>query len=232
MHGRRRSLRPAVHAFTLIELLVVIAVIAILAGILLPVLARAKVQAQRTVCLSNLKQIGVGMRLWADDNDSKFPWKVPQAQGGGKPNGTDNAKVNLQLSIVSNELATTKILLCPSDVARQVPAPDFGSIALINVSYPLGNEADEKRPGNILAMDRNLSGFAFTGLSDNISCFILGVPGGGADTAKWRRGISHGANVGIVVLSDGSAHQYNDGRVVQTLLVSGTDDGTVQFYFP
>ncbi len=223
--------RSNARAFTLIELLVVIAIIAILAALLLPALARAKTQAKRTVCSNNLKQFGVGFRLWAADYESKFPWKVDQSRGGGKPNGTDNAKANLQFSLLSNELVTTKILLCPTDLQRRDPAPDFASIALTHLSYCLGNEADEQRPNNILACDRNLVGFDFTGLSDNINCFIL-TPPAGALTAKWRRNICHGANMGMVALSDGSLQRYNDAEVVPAILSSASDDGTLQFYFP
>jgi prepilin-type N-terminal cleavage/methylation domain-containing protein len=67
---RDRSLRSV--AFTLIELLVVIAIIAVLAS-LLPAISRAKERAQITQCISNLRQIGVGIKLYVDDNHSRLP---------------------------------------------------------------------------------------------------------------------------------------------------------------
>ena len=70
MKPRVRQLR---RAFTLIELLVVIAIIAILASLLLPSLARAKSKGQGIKCISNLKQIGIAMRIWCDENDNVYP---------------------------------------------------------------------------------------------------------------------------------------------------------------
>ena len=71
--GSRGNARLSRAAFTLIELLVVIAIIAILAALLLPALGRAKERARITQCLSNLRQLGGGLKMYVDDNNGTFP---------------------------------------------------------------------------------------------------------------------------------------------------------------
>ncbi len=73
LHLNKPNTPKTCSAFTLIELLVVIAIIAILAAILFPVFARARENARRSSCQSNLKQIGLGIMQYTQDYDEKYP---------------------------------------------------------------------------------------------------------------------------------------------------------------
>lgn len=98
------------NGFTLIELLVVIAIIAILAAILFPVFARARENARRTSCLSNVKQIGLGVMMYTQDYDEKFPPLGGTGSCAGYYGNPVSWARNISAYTKSNQL-----FVCPSD---------------------------------------------------------------------------------------------------------------------
>jgi prepilin-type N-terminal cleavage/methylation domain-containing protein len=186
-------MKQSEKAFTLIELFVVVALIAILAAMLLPALASTRGNSQRIACMNNIKLVGLAFRLWEGNNNGRYPQAVSQTQGGAfeycaHANGTVNPGIPISAKaagmvfmVMSNQLATPKVLFCPSDnfhVAGNSYATNFGygellgiattppkgvtlttsegSSALTKISYFVNGDAQEANPQDILTGDRNI----------------------------------------------------------------------------
>jgi prepilin-type N-terminal cleavage/methylation domain-containing protein len=200
------------EAFTLIELLVTIGIIAALASLLLPALARAKEQARRVQCISNLKQITIAAKEFALDHESRHPWHVPPNEGCTY--GAAAGVTWKNYAAMSNELGSPKILVCPSDTKTKMMAVSFSEFVSSTfrsnaLSYFAGLDGYEMLPIAMIAGDGNISGGTAS------TCGSAGPAGlvtarayiAGNSSIRWTNAV-HGT-IGHIAFPDGSVQRAN-----------------------
>jgi prepilin-type N-terminal cleavage/methylation domain-containing protein/prepilin-type processing-associated H-X9-DG protein len=206
--------------FTLIELLVVIAIIAILASILFPVFARARENARRASCQSNLKQIALGVFMYNQDYDEKLP------QVNGDPNSATSGNPYGWADALQPYLKSTQIFQCPSETQGPSTGPtvpgysdywmnslasgtadaQFDSPALTVLLGDGGYDANGTDPAtNVNSSARYYSsgGIPTGGCTGQVSATLATLPNGGAHRhltgsniafadghVKWEKGTS------------------------------------------
>ena len=209
--------RKTNRAFTFIELLIAIAIIAILAGLLLPALARSKSKAIITQCRNNVRQTGTGFRLWSDDNNSHYPQQAPVAKGGAME-AVLRGETFRVFQCMSNELSTPRLLVCPAD--DRAPAANFASLQNANLSYFVGVDADESNPRLFLSGDRNL---AVNGTPAQTGLVKVKT----SDSLSWTEEMHRGE--GNVGKADGSAWAFTSAQLQQALQETGTNVNRLAF---
>jgi prepilin-type processing-associated H-X9-DG protein len=190
----------------LIEVFVVLLLLALAAAVLLPAMARTRcTSTPRTRCVNNLKQMGLSARMYANDHEEKFPWKVA-ATNGGTVHLVSSSDVFRHLLAMSNELSTPKILICPDDRSRFMTA-DFGTLSNENISYFAGLTARESVSDTLLFGDRHITGGTLA--NDHLRVITR------KSDVAWLPGVHAGQ--GNVGMADGSVQQVPSASLQQII---------------
>ena len=200
------------HALTLVEVLVVITVLAVLAAIFLPAIAAYKVRKLqiRNGCVNNLKEISLAYRVWEGDHGDKYPMFVSVTNGGAMELvATGNVAACFQ--VMSNELYTPKVLVCPEDTSRIAATnftTDFGGS---KISYFINPDAIEAYPQMILSGDDN---FEIGGILVKSGLLELSTNTPISWTAARHK------FVGNIVTADGSVQQMTQSGLRSALIAT------------
>jgi len=199
------------HALTIIEVLVTVVAVCLLALVALAQSENSQAKKQIIDCVNNLKQIGLAYRLWEGDNGDRLPQHVSTRYGGAMEPAT-RGNVTPIFQVMSNELSTPRVLICPSDPNRSVANGFAFGFDNSHVSYFAGLDASDAQPATFLS---GVDNFAINGVPVNSGLLLLATNGPVSWTAA--RHINQG-NIG---LADGSVQTTSSSFLRQMLVQTG-----------
>lgn len=205
----KAKIKPRSPAITRVEVLLIIAVICVLVAIFLPALAKAKAKSSKIGCINNLKQIGLSFRIWGGDNQDQNPMRI-SVTNGGTMEWVAGGEASPHFLVMSNELSTPKVLVCPQD--QREPATAWTSFSNSNISYFVGLDAAETQPTVLLSGDSNLE---IDGRP--VRSGLLDLRSNGA--TGWTA-VRHG-KAGNVCFADGSVQQFSNAKFREVLANTG-----------
>jgi hypothetical protein len=214
--------RPDRHGgFSRWDLIVIVAAVVGIVTVILPQVARPRPRSARISCVNHLKQVGLAFRLWASDNNDQFPMQVSVTNGGAMELAETGSAFAVFM-VMSNELNTPKILLCPEESnARRIAATTFagtgvrGAIPFSptnNLSYFVGLDADQLRPDGFLSGDDH---FAVARQKPAPGLFLLPTNA----PIAWRD--ERHRKVGNIGLADGSVQGFTTPGLQKALVQTG-----------
>jgi prepilin-type N-terminal cleavage/methylation domain-containing protein/prepilin-type processing-associated H-X9-DG protein len=207
------------HALTLTEVLVSVAIVGVLAGVAYLVFHRPQavhriVRQDRSTeiqCVNNLKQIGLAFRIWEGDNGNKTPMQVPANMGGAMEPAL-RGNVARIFQVMSNELSTPRILLCPADADRFAAKNFTTGFDNSTISYFAGVDAADDKPAMFLSGDEN---FAIDSRPVKSGLLLL------ATNAPVSWTAARHVNRGNIGLADGSVQTTGSSSLRQMLVQTG-----------
>jgi prepilin-type processing-associated H-X9-DG protein len=184
----------------------------LLAAIFFPALGAAKQKHSRNNCISNLKEIGLGSKIWEGDNGNKYPIQV-YATNNEMMKLIANGNAYFLWQTMSNELTTPRILICPADTEHTETTNFSTGFSDANISYFFNLDASDTYPQMILDGDDNL---AVNGARVPPGILNLRTNASVAWTKERHRG---DGNLGF---ADGSVQQATSAGLNSVFALSGT----------
>lgn len=227
--------KPA--GFTRIELMALTAAVSVLVALALPLVASTSTSAARISCFNNLRQLGTAELLFSNNHNERPPWLTPVEEGGTLPATSKYAAPWTEMIVLSNDLASPRVLACPSDSSSQV-ASHWGGTAggLANsglranaVSYFLSFHGQIEQGHTLVSGDRDFTPSAYPPLACSRRVLNTAMLRQGDPSIGWTNAVHR--NSGHLLFMDGTVEYVDSAGFRASAIAGEPQDNQVNTHF-